>query len=326
MTTAALDESGVGAIRVIDIGPVLQDRPDPGVSLQLLTASQDPGFIYIRNHGIPDEVIDNARATALRFFGLGAEQKSSVTVSEHHRGWLSPGAAKMDDDVQPDRKESFIWGDDSSAALDDHSLRGPNLWPDATVPSLRNDALGWYGHAERLSIQLMRAMAAALDIDLNHFVSRYDRPLSRASFVFYPPQPAQADGFGAGPHTDFGTMTVLCQDDVGGLEIETPEGNWVQAPPIEGTLIVNVGDLLERWTNGAFRSAPHRVINRGARERLSLVFAFDPNPETVVDARSVYRSKTEEHAGYAPAISCGEYLDWRFAKAFSYRADSDANS
>jgi len=320
--TATLPTSGyLGEIPVVDVGPILTNEPDPAVSSQLLAASQDPGFIYIRNHGIPDEVVDRARASALDFFGLDADQKLCVKVSEHHRGWLASGEAKMDDDLSPDRKESFIWGDDASATIDDHSLRGPNLWPDTDVASLRRDALGWYEHAERLSMHLMRAMAMALGLGLDHFVSRCDRPLSRASFVFYPPQPGEVDGFGVGPHTDFGTITVLCQDDVGGLEVKTPEGNWVQAPPIEGTLIVNVGDLLERWTNSAFRSAPHRVINRSNNERLSLVFAFDPNPETVVDARSVYPNKPEQHAGYEPAITCGDYLDWRFARAFSYRSD-----
>lgn len=320
----ARSDGEVGTIPIIDVGPILGDRPDPSVASQLLAASQDPGFIYIDNHGIPDEIIDKARAAAFKFFGLGPAQKAEFTVSQHHRGWLASGEAKMDNDVPPDLKESFIWGNENSTPLDDHSLRGPNQWPDAVVPSLRASALGWYEHAHQLSMRLMRAMAGALEIDHDHFVSHCDRPLSRSSFVFYPPQPAEVDGFGVGPHTDFGVITVLCQDNVGGLQVQTPKGDWVTAPPIEGTLIVNVGDLLERWTNGAFRSAPHRVINRSSNERLSLVFAFDPNPETIVDARAVYPARPDQHADYLPAITCGEYLDWRFEKAFSYRAHSDS--
>jgi isopenicillin N synthase-like dioxygenase len=109
---------------------------------------------------------------------------------------------------------------------------------------------------------------------------------------------------------------VLCQDHVGGLQIEDLNGDWIEAPPIPGTLIVNVGDLLERWTDGAFRSTPHRVINATAEERLSLVLAFDPNPETMIDANDIYGSG---HQANQPAISCGDYLVWRFGKAFSYR-------
>jgi len=116
-----------------------------------------------------------------------------------------------------------------------------------------------------------RGIAVSLGLDADHFVQRCERPLSRASYVFYPPQPEHSTDFGVAPHTDFGTLTVLCQDDIGGLEIENAGGDWVPAAPIEGTLIVNVGDLLARWTGGAFRSASHRVINRSSRPRLSLV-------------------------------------------------------
>jgi len=122
--------------------------------------------------------------------------------------------------------------------------------------------------------------------------------------------------FGVGPHTDFGVLTVLCQDSVGGLQVEDINGDWVHAPPIEGTLIVNVGDLLSRWTDGAYKSTVHRVVNTSGRERLSLVLAFDPDPDTQIDAREVFG---EDYKPAEEAISCGDYLVWRFKRAFSYR-------
>ena len=122
--------------------------------------------------------------------------------------------------------------------------------------------------------------------------------------------------FGVGPHTDFGVLTVLCQDNVGGLQVEDINGEWIEAPPIEGTLIVNVADLLARWTQGEYKSTPHRVVNSSGRERLSLVLAFDPDPDTVIDARDVFGDDFEAKE---PPITCGEYLEWRFEKAFSYR-------
>jgi len=112
---------------------------------------------------------------------------------------------------------------------------------------------------------------------------------------------------------------VLCQDNCGGLQIENLEGEWIEAPPIEGTLVVNVGDLLERWTDGAFRSTPHRVINSSGKERLSLVLAFDPDPETNIDARDIYGCS---HESKQSPISCGDYLIWRFNRAFSYRKNN----
>ncbi|NDA09188.1 MAG: 2OG-Fe(II) oxygenase, partial [Alphaproteobacteria bacterium] len=111
-----------------------------------------------------------------------------------------------------------------------------------------------------------------------------------------------------------GVLTVLCQDSVGGLQVQDVNGDWIEAPPIEGSMIVNVGDLLHRWTEGAYKSTPHRVINSSGRERLSLVLAWDPEPETIIDASAV----TGKPASEDP-ISCGDYLIWRFNRAFAYR-------
>ncbi|MDG2284236.1 MAG: 2OG-Fe(II) oxygenase family protein, partial [Alphaproteobacteria bacterium] len=143
----------------------------------------------------------------------------------------------------------------------------------------------------------------------------------RASLVYYPAQDEGLgeDQFGVGPHTDFGVLTVLCQDSVGGLQVQDINGDWVQAPPIESTLIVNVADLLSRWTNGAYKSTPHRVVNSSGRERLSLVLAFDPNPETMIDAREI---PGIDKNNIKKPITCGDYLTWRFNKAFSYRNES----
>jgi isopenicillin N synthase-like dioxygenase len=108
---------------------------------------------------------------------------------------------------------------------------------------------------------------------------------------------------------------------VGGLQIENTDGEWIHAPPIEGTLVVNVADLLHRWTGGAYPSTPHRVVNESGVERLSLVLAYDPNPETVIDAREVCCTQPADDSRKLEApITCGEYLLWRFEKAFVYRA------
>ena len=177
--------------------------------------------------------------------------------------------------------------------------------------------MAWFEAAERLAITLLRGVAISLDLNADFFLQHIDKTLSRASFVHYPPRESADDGrFGVGPHTDFGVLTILCQDDVGGLQIEAPSGEWIEAPPINGTLIVNVGDLLARWTNGAFRSAPHRVVSPRRTDRLSLVLAFDPNPETLIEGRRVT-------AGSKPLepITCGDYLNWRFEQAFAYRRE-----
>ena len=313
-----LDQS---LIPVVDIQP-LRDGSDPkGVAKLLHEASQKLGFIYIKGHGIPEEVIDSARAGAYEFFGQTESVKAAVKVTAKHRGWLGQGGAKMKDGAKADLKESFIWGhEDDDRALMDHDLRGENIWP-AELPHMSQEAMSYFQHAHKVAHHLMRGFALGLDLDEDFFLKTASRPLSRASYVYYPAQPADlgSSQFGVGPHTDFGVLTVLCQDSVGGLQVEDATGDWIQAPPIEGTLIVNVADLLSRWTDGAYKSTPHRVVNSSGKKRLSIVLAFDPNPETVIDAKDVFGN---HHVSKETATTCGEYLTWRFEKAFAYRKKS----
>ncbi len=306
-------------IPVIDITPLRTGADPDQVARALHAASRNLGFIYIKGHGIPDDIIQAAREAAYGFFRSAESDKQTVSVSAKHRGWIGRGGARMRDDAKADLKESFIWGyqDTSGATPEDHPLRGPNQWP-PFAPDLQARAMDYFHHAHDVARHLMRGFALGLELPENFFLRTCSRPLSRASFVYYPAQPDEmgADQFGVGPHTDFGVLTVLCQDAVGGLQVQDVNGDWIQAPPIEGTLIVNVADLLSRWTDGAYNSTPHRVVNSSGRERLSLVLAFDPDPETVIDAREIFGA---DHPARQDAITCGDYLIRRFNKAFSYR-------
>lgn len=318
MTYAWAQAETLDAIPVIDITP-LRDGSDPqAVARALHEASQSLGFIYVRGHGIPEETIERARASALAFFRLPEEVKARVTISRQHRGWLGPGTSKMDDDMAADLKESFLWGyqDEAGNTPSDHPLRGANLWP-ADPPDMMTHCMRYFREVHEVAYHLMRGFALGLGLDDSFFLRSCARPLSRASYVYYQPQTEDMgeDLYGVGPHTDFGVLTVLCQDSVGGLQVEDVKGRWFEAPPVEGTLVVNVGDLLARWTDGAYKSTPHRVINRSGRERLSLVLAFDPDPETMIDPREVFGA---DYPAKEPPITCGDYLVWRFNRAFTY--------
>lgn len=307
------------AIPLIDITP-LRDGSNPlEVAKALHAASSGPGFIYVTGHGMSEDLIDRTREAGLEFFRNSSETKEKIRVSDHHRGWIGQGNARMADDVMPDIKESFIWGfEDEEGVAPDHPLRGPNQWPSGNA-EFEATCQDYFREVHLVAEHLMRGFALGLDLDADFFLKTSDRPISRCSFVYYPPQTTESKGksFGVGPHTDFGVLTVLCQDSVGGLEVETPDGEWIAAPPIPGSLVVNVGDLLARWTDGAYRSTPHRVINRTQNERLSLVLAYDPNPSTVIDARNVFGP---EYTPKEQQTTCGEYLTWRFGKAFSEKA------
>jgi len=305
------------AIPVIDITALRDGSDAPRVAAELHAASQGLGFIYIKGHGIAEQNIAAARRAAFEFFRASQETKESVRISEHHRGWLKPGAAKMGADIKVDLKESFIWGAENinESVADDHPLRGPNQWP-VFVPSLESAAISYFQSVQDVACHLMRGFAIGLQLEQEFFLKTCANPLSRASFVYYPAQAADCgtEQFGVGPHTDFGVLTVLCQDDTGGLQVQDNNGDWIHAPPIEGTLVVNVGDLLSRWTAGQYKSTPHRVVNTSGRERLSLVLAFDPDAETIIDANSIAGLESADDP-----ITCGDYLLWRFAKAFAYR-------
>ena len=305
-------------IPVIDIGQLVGGEDCPNTLSALRRANEEAGFVYVRNHGISASIIRDARASAVAFFMLPEAAKAEFTVSRHHRGWLPTGGARMADEAPVDFKESFIWGEQSDERLPtDHSLRGPNQWPDRQVANFSEHATQWFDCGQRLARCLLRGFAASLNVDNNFFLTCSDRPLSRASYVYYPRQSTRIsdDQFGVGPHTDFGVLTVLSQDGVGGLQVENANGEWVDAPPIDDTLIVNVGDLLHRWTNGVFRSARHRVISPSETDRVSLVLAYDPNPETVIDAGDLELGAVDRPG----SITCGDYLDWRFSQAFAYR-------
>ncbi|HXP74825.1 MAG TPA: 2OG-Fe(II) oxygenase family protein [Stellaceae bacterium] len=158
-----------------------------------------------------------------------------------------------------------------------------------------------------------------LGLDKAFFAPRYTKPLQRTQIIYYPPQPpaSDADQFGVAPHSDYGCITLLWQDDNGGLQVKSLASNsWIDARPIPDTLVINVGDLLARWTNGRFSSTQHRVINRSGNERHSIATFFDPNFATVVDPREL--GTAEADCRYEP-VRAGDYILGRFDQSFGYR-------
>lgn len=316
MGYAAHKEIDTSAIPIIDIGPLRDGSAEIGVAREIHEASRDVGFLYIRNHGIDPELIAETHETGLAFFRQDDEIKREVSISRDHRGYLRPGASKMEDDAIADLKESFVWGHDFPPSQRMRPLEGVNRWPGA-MPGLRPVLERYLVAASGVARHVLRGCALGLGLAADTFLQRTSRPLSRASLAYYPPQPETlgTEVFGVSPHTDFGVLTVLCQDEVGGLHVQDYAGEWVAAPPLPGTLVVNVGDLLARWSNGKLRSTPHRVINRSGRERLSIVVAFDPDFDTLIDPS--VSCTAGEVPGHDP-IACGDYLVSRMARSFSY--------
>lgn len=304
-------------IPVIDISPLAAGAPQAfaTVGAQMLAAAEATGFFYVRNHGVAQSLIDLVFDTSRAFFASEVVQKQAVTVNPWHRGFIKAGEAKMYPGSRPDLKESFIWGlDTATGAEPDAYGIPPNRWPDS-LPAMRPVLNQYFTEVNEIGWRLLRAFATSIGIDANSFVRTITRPTSRGSIIYYPPQAPDTDGeqFGVAPHTDWGCLTLLYQDQTGGLEVRGRDG-WVAAAPVAGTYVVNVGDLLARWTNDRFQSTPHRVVNRSGRQRLSCAVFVDPDRDTVIAPVTC----PGEAARHAP-VTCGDYVQSRFDAAFAYR-------
>lgn len=319
MSVRAARQIAVDEIPVIDIGRLAGGDAAglAAVAGEMLAAAESSGFFYVRNHGIDQALIDEVFALSQAFYARADEDKKQVVVNAWHRGFVRAGEAKMYQGARPDLKESFVWGMDTTTdagAPDAHGV-APNRWP-GFMPELRPTLVRYFEETNAVGWRLLRAFAVAIGEPEDRFVRTISRPTTRGTMIYYPPQPPDLDDeqFGVSPHTDWGCLTLLYQDQTGGLEVRGRDGGWVTAHPIPGTFVVNVGDLLARWTNDRFTSNPHRVVNRSGRARYSVAAFVDPDRDTVIDP--VVRAG--EAAKYAP-VTCGEYVQSRFDAAFAYR-------
>jgi isopenicillin N synthase-like dioxygenase len=311
-------------IPVIDVAPLAAGGAEGvrRIAREMRVASESAGFFYVRNHGISTASREAALAAARAFFALPEAEKRRVSVNALHRGYVPMGQTTLSEDARADMKESFVWG--LELAADDADVRagkalmGPNRWP-AAMPGMAGALYGYFEEAMACGHRLLRGLAVALDLPEGYFAARFAKPLARGAIIHYPPQPPAEpdDQFGTSAHTDYGGLTLLWQDANGGLEVLNRDGVWVAATPIPDTLVINVGDLLSRWTNDVFASNAHRVVNRSGRERYSMPVFFDPDYDTEI---ATLESCIDDHrpAQY-PATTCGAYIVKRFDSVFEYR-------
>ncbi len=312
---------------VIDLGP-LRDGAESGLAAvadEIRRAAEEVGFFYVANHGIEPKLARRAQAAALDFFARPEADKRRVAVDRRNRGFMAMGDCRLPGAEATDLKEVFFWGPeaapDDPEVLAGRPLLGPNNWPDFQ-PELRAAVWPYYRAVLEVGAGLLRAVALSLGLNPDFFAAHYRRPLGRGQLVFYPPHPggAEVPNFGAAPHCDFGCLTLLLQDENGGLEVKTRDDRWVEAPPIEGSLVVNIGDLLARWSNDRFRSTLHRVVNRSGRRRLSIPVFYDPDSSALVDPRDLGLPPGEAPR-YEP-IAAGDYIMSRNKISFAHYAES----
>ncbi len=284
-------------------------------------ACQDKGFLYIVDHDIPPDLIDAVFVQTQRFFALPLLRKQEVDMghSRYHRGYEPLRGQVLESGTPPDAKEGFYLGNELpehdtrvQAGLFDH---GPNQWP-TDLAGFRETLDAYFEKMEALCRLTMRALALSLELPEDHFEHFCDDAVSNLKLLHYPPQPQQADPDekGCGAHTDWGAITYLLQDDVGGLQVWDETQGWIDAPPVAGAYVLNLGDLIARWTNDRFRSTLHRVINHSGRERYSVPFFFTGRPDHEVACLPTCLAPGES-AKYAPTTTLG-HLEKMFALSY----------
>jgi len=284
MATAALNTAA--HLPIIDISGLrsADAAKRRSVGQALRAACVDKGFFYITAHGVPEAVIRQAFAESERFFAQPLDAKMALNKSRStaNRGYEPLAGQRLEAGTPPDLKESYFVGTDTlpSDPRSSQFGRGLNQWPDG-LPAFRAAMEAYFAELSALGGLMYRGLALSLGLDESYFDAFYTDPLNTLRLIHYPPQPANPlpDQKGCGAHTDFGGMTLLMQDDAGGLQVWDETHGWIDAPPVPGTFVVNLGDFVSLWTNGLYRSTLHRVINTSGRERYSLPFFVNGAPD-----------------------------------------------
>jgi isopenicillin N synthase-like dioxygenase len=314
-------------LAVIDIADLVSGRDEAAVARRIGEASRTLGFFYISNHGVAPSLLGEMFRQSEAFFARPLEEKSNFHIrrSTVHRGYFPLFEENTDPDMTADLKEGFDLGRDLGPEAPEVQkglpLHGPNQWP-AVPAEFRDTAEAYFAAMSGLAATLMRGFALALDLKADFFADKIDRPLAQLRLLHYPPQAGTIDSrtIGCGTHTDYGCLTILAQDANGGLEIMTPSGDWLSATSIPGTFVINLGDQMERWTNGRFPATPHRVINSSGRERYSIPFFFDPNWDAEIACLPTCLAPGE--VPRFPPVLAGPYLQSRFDATFDYRKET----
>ena len=313
------------SIPVVDMS-----APRKEAAWEIHKACRETGFFYIANHGVPGPVIAGQFEWSRRFFALPREQKLAIHMkkSPATAGYDPMGEQATDsqdpnsEKAPPDLKENFQCGVELP---DEHPFArrrirgyGHNQWP-AALPGFREHTLAYQRALREAGDKVLGAIALSLELPEDFFAPFYDMPRTNTRMLHYPPHPAnaQANQLGAGAHTDWGGITLLAQDMLGGLEVRTTDGTWIQATPIADTLVVNLGDLMQRWSNDLYRSTMHRVKNNHSqRERYSIAFFYTPRPDAVIECLPTCTDENRPPK-YGP-IEAQAHLNEMFRRSYGY--------
>jgi isopenicillin N synthase-like dioxygenase len=305
------------SVPIVDIGGLRSpDRTErERVAGEIGKAARDVGFFYVSGAGVDDRVFERMLASTKEFFALPIEEKmrSYIGLSTCHRGYVPVGEEGLATGM-PDLKEAFdtaleLPADDPDY-LAGNPMLGPNAWPD--LPGFADAVTAYYRAVLDVGHRLLWAFAVALGEDPDTFSRHATKTPSQLRLVHYP-YPEAEDGQGIGAHTDYECFTLL-KPTAPGLEVLNGAGEWIDVPPVPGTFVVNIGDMLELWTNGAYVATSHRV-RKVAEERYSFPLFFNVDYHTEVKPLPQFASRDGIQR---PALRAGEHLFAQTAQTFAY--------
>jgi isopenicillin N synthase-like dioxygenase len=318
------------SVRVVDLEPFIRGGPDEQahVAAEVDDACRRIGFLAVVGHGVPEQVRADAFAAARSFFDLPLEDRMRVAmpVPGYPYGYNPFCAEALEHSIgghaPPDLKETFNIGpiDPPPRPVaemtdpDERAVHAPNRWPDEFLPGFRPALETYYRSMASLASQLLAVFGRALGLSATYFDPFVDRHGSALRLAHYPALPDEsalvAGQLRAGAHTDYGTLTILATDDEPGLQVQDFDGSWIDVPHVAGAYVVNLGDLMARWTNDRWRSTMHRVVvpaDGGHRRRITLPFFHNAN----WDARVECIVAAGDEARYRPVLA-GEHLMSKF--------------
>jgi len=286
---------------------------------QIQAACRSAGFFYIAHHGVDPALIADAFEANRRFHALSTDEKLAIRLNRWHRGYQAfagstlVSSARFGPARHPNQLESFFLRHEVDPADPGYlvdPLQGPNQWPDD--PAFQATVRRYDAAMLDAGMRLLRGFSTAIGEAPDFFGTFFAPATTALRLIHYPPAPAErpTDLYGSQPHTDYGFLTILAQDSIGGLEVRKPDGTWRAVPYIPGTFVVNVGDVLARWTNDTFNSTPHRVISPAPNsDRYSIGYFFDPSLGTEIRTLPVFA--TEDAGTRYPPIRYSAYFSGR---------------
>jgi isopenicillin N synthase-like dioxygenase len=292
-------DAAAAQIPVIDFAAVFAGAPGALEALMpaVRHACEQVGFFYAGGHGVPDAIVERAFAASRTFHALPLAEKMRLRLNENNIGYLPinasvQGASTVHKATRPNQNESFFIshdrGPDHPDVIAGTPLRGRNQWPPESlsgVTEMRRDMLAYFQALGAMCNRMLPVFAAALDMPADFFAPYFaGEAHANLRFLHYPPQDGGEDNlFGQAPHTDNSFMTALARTDVPGLAVRLPSGEWFPPPVIPGTFLINLGNIMRRWSNDRFLSTPHGVLNDSGSDRYSIAYFHSPAVDSVIE-------------------------------------------